>query len=192
MEQVLSPFSDTTSFLCPTESSSTFEQEELLLMERTGRFVTKEDVSPWPGKTFIIRSRSDGRVITLLDGKVLPIAMDGNMGSYYWTCVEVDMFLGFRNKASTTYLGHNGQGLVRATAPHHKQWEHFAAWKHPEGGWELLMTLDGKKLKLGFGKDGERLEASSGKKGDQWEFIEVAGWSISPGKLSRRMAAMES
>ncbi|KFY29347.1 hypothetical protein V493_02396 [Pseudogymnoascus sp. VKM F-4281 (FW-2241)] len=59
---------------------------------------------PWPGSTFIIRSVSSGRVITLLNGDV-ELSAPGGRGSIHWACVETNGWLGFQNLASGEFLG---------------------------------------------------------------------------------------
>ncbi|OWP00735.1 hypothetical protein B2J93_8426 [Marssonina coronariae] len=42
---------------------------------------------PWPGSTFIIRSVSSGRVVTLVEGRI-ELAPPGGRGSIHWACVQ--------------------------------------------------------------------------------------------------------
>src|SRR2546421_11330502 len=63
---------------------------------------------PWPGSTFIIRSVSSGKVLTLLDGQVV-LGLLGGRGSIHWECVETSGWLGFRNLVTGKFLGHDGK-----------------------------------------------------------------------------------
>ncbi|KAH8802619.1 hypothetical protein F5884DRAFT_802450 [Xylogone sp. PMI_703] len=63
------------------------------------------DVSPWPGKTYIIVD-DQNRAITLLNGNLRAekTHYEGHNGSSRWYCVEKNGWLGFRNTVSGTYL----------------------------------------------------------------------------------------
>ncbi|KAL1608052.1 hypothetical protein SLS60_002991 [Paraconiothyrium brasiliense] len=99
---------------------------------------------PQPGKIFIIRDRKSKLLLTLLNGTV-HLHPAGTLGSaYHWTCHERHGWLGFKNIAAGTYLGHGCGGVLQAIAPHHKGWEYFCTRDVPDGGYVLLMENWGK------------------------------------------------
>jgi hypothetical protein len=96
---------------------------------------------PWPGSTFIIRSVSCGKVITLLEGKIM-LAPLGGRGSIHWDCVETNGWLGFRNPITNRFLGHDGkrgrEGL-QCEAKEHQTFENFGVRRRPDGGYIMQM-----------------------------------------------------
>lgn len=132
------------------------------------------DATPYPGDVFIIRDRLQGRAITLIDGALKLLDDSSVTGNWYWACTERDIYLGFYNKASKCYIGHNGEGKVVATATKHQGWEDIVARRHPEGGYELLMTYKGKngKLILGIDEESQSLIATANE-AVKWEFTVV-------------------
>jgi hypothetical protein len=133
---------------------------------------------PQPNKTFLIRDKNSGQLLTLFDG-IVRLQPAGTLGSaYHWTCHEREGWLGFKNIAAGRYLGHDKQGILQAMAVHHQEWENFCARNMQEGGYVLLMTTRGKlwpvKMKL---EDGlQRLykaENALVQNGRLWEFVEV-------------------
>lgn len=94
---------------------------------------------PRPGLTFIIRSVSCGRVITLLDGQIV-LTQLGGRGSTHWACVETKGWHGFKNLASGKFLGHSIGGRLQCSAGRHLGWERFHVRQRREGDYVLLMT----------------------------------------------------
>ena len=131
---------------------------------------------PWPGSTFIIRSVSCGRVLTLINGQIT-LTEQGSRGSFYWVCVEAKGWLGFRNTVSGKFLGHNDKGMLRCSVDRHQGWENFCFRMRPEGGCVLLMTHWDRLWHVGFKKeDGKEKLAKIGdgaSDGIVWEFIKV-------------------
>lgn len=131
---------------------------------------------PGPGFTFIIRSVSCGRVITLLDGQIVLTQPDG-CGSIHWACVETKGWLGFQNLVSGKFLGHNIHGRLCCSAERHWGWERFEVRQRREGDYVLLMTNYedlwpvGIKVEQGVEYLAKINEGGSG--GIIWEFIEV-------------------
>lgn len=142
-----------------------------------GDAITSTSV-PWPGSTFIIRSVLTGRVLTLLDGKVV-LSPPGNRGCIRWKCVESKGWLGFRSATSGRFLGHNKNGRLCCVAERQQGWENFCVRMTPERSYVLLMTHFERLWKVGLRVegDGEKLvkmnsaEAEEGKV--EWDSIEV-------------------
>ncbi|KFZ15316.1 hypothetical protein V502_05685 [Pseudogymnoascus sp. VKM F-4520 (FW-2644)] len=129
---------------------------------------------PWPGSTFIIRSISSGRVITLLDGQIV-LAPPGGRGSIHWVCEETKGWLGFQNLASGRFLGHNMKGRLCCSVERHLGWENFCARGRPEGGYVLLMTYWESLWQVGSFIEGgvEKLGKIEGSDGIVWNFVKV-------------------
>ena len=131
---------------------------------------------PWPGSTFIIRSVSCGRVLTLIEGQITLTEQDSR-GSIYWECVETKGWLGFRNTVSGKFLGHDGKGRLNCSVERHQGWENFTYRMRPEGGCVLLMTHWERLWHVGFKKEqGEEKLAKIGdgaSDGIVWEFVKV-------------------
>ncbi|KAK6585506.1 hypothetical protein PZA11_002233 [Diplocarpon coronariae] len=131
---------------------------------------------PWPGSTFIIRSVSSGRVVTLVEGRI-ELAPPGGRGSIHWACVQKMGWLGFRNPVSGRYLGYCGNGKLRCEAGKQKGWEDFCVRLTPEGGYVLLMTHDEELWYVGSVNDHgmEKLAKVSERVKDAivWEFVKV-------------------
>jgi len=141
---------------------------------------------PSDGFTFVIRSISCGRVITLLEGKVVLAHPDGG-GSIHWACVETGGWFGFRNCASHNFLGYDENGRLCCSAKQKKNWENFHIGPTREGGYVLLMSHTGDHMKdFWYGRElwhvgakteqgGETLAkiGPGGTGGIRWEFIKV-------------------
>lgn len=131
---------------------------------------------PWPGSTFLIRSASSGRVITLLDGQIV-LARPGSRGSIHWACVESKGWLGFQNPVSGRFLGHDARGRLRCSADRQQGWENFCVRMRPDGGYVLLMTHFERLWHLGINLDQgmEKLAKieNGASDGIVWEFVKV-------------------
>lgn len=142
--------------------------------------------TPSDGSTFIIRSVSCGRVITLLYDKV-SLSYPDDRGSMHWECVETGGWFGFRNCVTGNFLGYDKDGTLCCSAKEQKNWENFHyRWK-PEGGFVLLMSHVGSHWKdLWYGRElwhvGVKMEngveklakmGPGGSGGLAWEFSEV-------------------
>jgi hypothetical protein len=138
---------------------------------------------PWPGRTFIIRSRFNGQVITFLNGDIV-LEKPGSLGTFRWRCVENNGWLGFRDPASANYMGHSkGEHLPACcTVNHHRDREYFSPRRLPDGGYVILALLDKTLVPIGV----HPLQAESGElqkvmirdwksEGIAWDFIEVQG-----------------
>lgn len=134
---------------------------------------------PSPGRTFIIQSRQDGKVITFLDGEVV-LDKIGGLGTFRWRCVEEKGWMGFKDPASALYLGYHEHGLLCCRAPHHKNNEYICPRLLPGGGWALLVRQSDHLRPLGVLSN----EADDTRKrkikiahwtseGIAWDFIEV-------------------
>ena len=132
------------------------------------------------GHTYVIRSVSCGRQLTLLNGDVL-LNQPASLGSVYWTCVESDGWLGFRNVASGKHLRHGGGGPGLHCSNHqHDKWERIQIRPHSgfNRGFTLLMEYFGGLKPVGtrMGQGVEILERlyEPGASGLSWIFLEVS------------------
>ncbi|KAL4739074.1 hypothetical protein BDV11DRAFT_170454 [Aspergillus similis] len=143
---------------------------------------------PLPGKKFIIREPKTGLLIALKRG-VLGLHSDPtkvydspgrsiahNNGSH-WRCIEnADLWLGFQNEVSGTYIGRDKQcKTFIAKADTHRSWEQFCVRQHPNGGHMLLVRHEGGFRAMRVGGEGGRLliVGSRGECGTAFEFIEL-------------------
>ncbi|KAF2106423.1 hypothetical protein BDV96DRAFT_507865 [Lophiotrema nucula] len=137
---------------------------------------------PWPGNTYIIRSKGTSHILTLLEGRP-QLLSPGHRGCIHWTCVEHAGFLGFRNVASGKYLGFDDKHFFCcAKDGRADSWEKFMVVARPDGGFVMLMTHGSNwtlwpvGMKHGKGGHGEeRLAKVDGgwEKGLVWEFVKV-------------------
>ncbi|USP74128.1 hypothetical protein yc1106_01402 [Curvularia clavata] len=134
---------------------------------------------PWPGRTFIIRSQENGKVITFLDGEVI-LDKPGGLGTFRWRCVEKEGWLGFRDPSSARYLGYDKEGWLRCAVKWHQDWEYICARKRPDGGYIPLVLVEMQLLPLGVRieetKDGaeDKVKIRNwDSEGIVWDFIEV-------------------
>lgn len=133
---------------------------------------TSSDAVPWAGETYMIRDRLHGRIITLEESNLRLETHISRTGGWHWVCVEKDGWLGFRNRVSGTYIGHNGKGKFYAKVTHHKDHEYFCARRHLDGGYLLLMRHGSKLWKMDIGEDGHELIETENE-GTVWEFVKV-------------------
>ncbi|KAG9193760.1 hypothetical protein G6011_03795 [Alternaria panax] len=139
-----------------------------------------ESSTPWPGRTYIIRSYESGQVITFLDGKIV-LDKPGGLGTFRWRCVEKKGWLGFRDPASARYLGYYQRGWIRCLVDHHQDWEYICPRKRPEGGYLLLALVKEELVPLGVqtqeSENGveQKVKVVKWDSGDiVWDFIEVS------------------
>ncbi|KAK4458621.1 hypothetical protein QBC42DRAFT_156663, partial [Cladorrhinum samala] len=122
---------------------------------------------PSPGQSFMITDRACEHALSLQNGNLKLISLAatnpfGTAGCWVWECVESNGWLGFKNWASGTYLGHNGSAQVLwAERKHHKGHEQFCV-RQVDGGYVLLMESWGKLGKVG---------AAIHKDGPQWKVV---------------------
>ncbi|KAK5990132.1 hypothetical protein PT974_08398 [Cladobotryum mycophilum] len=128
----------------------------------TPRRLAESDHFPSAGKTFIISSQ-DGKVITLLNGKLL--AADGYAfgGGWLWKCNNNRNWYEFRNTASGALLT--------------REKKRFAA-SHEDGGYMFLSKFDDELLQMTIGEDGKSLVAVEDG-GVSWNFIAVDHLAVS-------------
>ncbi|RMZ73904.1 major facilitator superfamily transporter multidrug resistance [Pyrenophora seminiperda CCB06] len=134
---------------------------------------------PWPGRTFIIRSRANGLVITFLDGQVI-LDKPGGLGTFRWRCVEEKGWLGFKDPASALYLGCDKWPWLRCAVPHHRKCEFITPRMRPDGGC-VLLACHGESLQPLGVHAGETDKGGVTKvkvtdwdaEGIVWDFIEV-------------------
>ncbi|UNI22191.1 hypothetical protein JDV02_008102 [Purpureocillium takamizusanense] len=134
--------------------------------------VSSRDAVPWPGDTFMIRERRNGRVLALADGQLCLEADISQAGNCHWLCVENNGWLGFRETELKRYLGHDFWWNFTADASRHDQYQYFQARRHPDGGYLLLAPRLGDLVQVTVGKDGNGLVTTKAD-GVTWEFMEV-------------------
>lgn len=133
---------------------------------------------PCAGFTFVIRSASCGRLLTLLDGGQVVLAQPSHSGMTHWECVETDGWLGFRNTITRNFLGHGGwNNTLQCSKRNHNWWEMFQAQHRREGGYVLLMSHWALAFPVGLkpehGLDKLAKINPRWTKGLVWEFEEV-------------------
>lgn len=134
---------------------------------------------PWPGSTFILRCTNSGRLLTLLDGKII-LAKPGSPGSFHWECMEYKGWLAFRSRISGRFLGHNKNGRLVCTSDKQQSWENFTVRPTPQGSYLLFMTHHERLWRVGLRMDGDEEKLFKMKAADaleaqiEWDFIKVA------------------
>ncbi|TEY61134.1 hypothetical protein BOTCAL_0174g00160 [Botryotinia calthae] len=127
---------------------------------------------PYAGKTFMIRDRNHGGVITLKEGVLQVSPNIPQAGGCHWACVERDGWFGFRNCVSGQLFGHDNEGKFHCKVSHHQSHESFCTRAHPSGGHLLLMLHLEIFRQMVIGNDGTELVETDGE-GTAWDFIEV-------------------
>ncbi|KAK9775844.1 putative Fascin domain-containing protein [Seiridium cardinale] len=112
-----------------------------------------------PGSTYIILERQSLRAITLTkDGLCLKDMQEGQDSSNRWLCVERSGWLGLQDPKSGKYMGHNGNGSVRAVATDFHAWECITTRDRPGGVYQLLVPHWWETLRtIVVAEDGESL-----------------------------------
>ncbi|OQD80392.1 hypothetical protein PENANT_c036G03790 [Penicillium antarcticum] len=95
---------------------------------------------PSEGRLFIIRDPNTELVIGLNEGILTLVPeRNGYVCGIYWLCVESEnMWLGFRNAISGTYIGHDNKRKFIADKKWHRGHESFCVRQHPDGGHVML------------------------------------------------------
>jgi hypothetical protein len=96
-----------------------------------------ENAPPHPGNTYAINKKGSDSVVTI-NGTNVAIRHWEGLETQKWECVEKNGWLGFVSHASTihnrgAYLGHDGNGGLICSVPHHDSWEYFQVVLHDEG-----------------------------------------------------------
>jgi len=147
-----------------------------------GRFSVEQGMEsvPWPGRTYMIRSRASDRILAREHGHlVLKEAADLATCGWHWACVEHhEGWLGFRETSSGVYLGRDNHGGFRAWATEHNGWEQFDARRHPDGGYQLLSIIWWDRKRMAADRETQRVVelAESGDKvgaAARWDFAQV-------------------
>lgn len=132
------------------------------------------------GHTYVIRSISCGRQLTLLNGAVI-LSQPASLGSIYWTCIESDGWLGLRNVASGKLLRHGGGRPGLYCSNHqHNMWERIQVrpQEMSNRGYTLLMEYWGGLKPVGIKMEHgvEILDRlfEPGTHGLSWIFLEVS------------------
>lgn len=135
--------------------------------------------TPSPGHIFIIRSRTEGKVITFLNGKII-LDTPGGLGIYKWRCVQKNGWLGFQDPASAKYLGYDDAEWLQCVADKQDKREYMCPRKRAEGGYVLLALLGDQLYPLGV-RSNQTVESLELKvkvrdwdmEGIAWDFIAV-------------------
>lgn len=145
-------------------------------------------VAPRAGSTFIIRDPRSKLVVTLNEGwlgmapgeREDAIVNPYNGRGSHWCCVENnERWLGFKNKVSGTFIGHdnrkNEHWRFIATVDQHRDWEFFCVRQHPDGGHELLVKHNNgfRAMTVGGADNKNLMVAGEGRSGTRWEFLEI-------------------
>ncbi|KAL7950525.1 hypothetical protein V8C42DRAFT_306782 [Trichoderma barbatum] len=132
---------------------------------------------PKDKKAVMIRERQEPRrMIALLSGQVRlmdPKYMTYGVG-WQWICVKKNGWYVFRNTASGTCLGHNGQNKIYAVDKPWKTSQFFMVERHNDGGYIPLMRHGEELWQIAVSEDGTSLVELAPDKGTgtAWEFIE--------------------
>jgi len=171
------PSNDHTVADTPTHTSDTVPGPK-----PEGNFSVEQGIEsvPWPGRTFMIRTRTSDRILAREGGNlVLKEAAELAPCGWRWTCVEhPEGWLGFRETSSGVYLGRDNQGGFRARATHHKAWELFDARRHPDGGYQLLSNHWWNRQRMAVDMETQRVVEIAGP-GDtvgaaaRWDFVQI-------------------
>ncbi|KAI4859209.1 hypothetical protein F4820DRAFT_177407 [Hypoxylon rubiginosum] len=143
-------------------SDNSIDDLQSMTSQNDGRI----DTPPYPGRTFAIRERESGRLITLIDGDIRLEYCTGEQGGWHWRCAEDKGWLTFRSPVSGQYIGGNA---IR---------QRFCAREHSQGGYELLSRRDDELVKIHIGKDNRSLIRRAGGE-TLWDFEEVVSARLS-------------
>lgn len=170
-EDVMSIMSESTQLNTPSASSALTARNADVRDDNTSSV-------PCGGSIFIIRSKSDGKVITLLGGKII-LDKPGSLGTYRWKCVETKGWWGFQDPASAMYMGYGEKGVLHCSASRHQGWEYMIIRHISEGGYTILMPTNDREDLLPLGPHGYqgvqtvRLAKTMVDEHLGWEFIKV-------------------
>lgn len=115
-------------------------------------------------------------VITLTDGQLQLEKGLRPGGGWVWKCIQTRGWFGFRNSVSGTYIGHDNNGNIKATAFYHKGWEFLSPpQKQPAGGYLLHVGRWGNLHPLAIKRKGSDsfslIEREDN--GTAWEFVRL-------------------
>ncbi|KAL0468215.1 hypothetical protein QR685DRAFT_564402 [Neurospora intermedia] len=158
---------------------------------------------PQPNQNFILLEALTGRALTLIDGNLRLVHVPDpdlisltdrkaadpylfpNSGAeqpcivkgqcnWHWHCVETAGWLGFRNAASGTYLGHDMWQNIIARVYKHQGWEFMTVRPALERkGWYLMVTHWEKLHKINYLEGPGVFKAENPMEGTVWEFVKV-------------------
>ncbi|KAI1397098.1 hypothetical protein F4819DRAFT_473162 [Hypoxylon fuscum] len=148
-------------------------QEQTQLHESSENWLgARRDGAPYAGGVFFIRERSTGRVVTAIDSYVFLQEAIEQPGFQYWVCEQAVNWLSFYNPVSGRYIGHDGNGNIRAQHSEAGLSECFSIQKHYQGGFTILMNHNRELRKIATGEDNCSLVATIGD-GTLWDFEAV-------------------
>ncbi|TVY33078.1 hypothetical protein LOCC1_G008502 [Lachnellula occidentalis] len=171
---------DNVTSFSETDSSTAYTPPSSVAEATLDALDPLKHFAPSPGptnSTFIIRCRSSGHVLTLLNGAIL-LAPPGGRATIHWTCVETKGWLGFQNYTSGKFLGYGEKhGLLRCVADRQQEWESFCVRLRPDGGYVLLMTDWERLLHVGMkmvgGVEALAKVGEGAESGIAWGFVKV-------------------
>lgn len=187
----------------PTSPSSTRSQKSKPRRPPSPSSRYTRHADPQPNQSFILLEASTGRALTLIDGNLrlvhVPdpdlISLTNQKGAdpylfpnsrakqpcivkgqcnWHWHCVENAGWLGFRNAASGTFLGHDMWQNIIARVYKHQGWEFMTVRPALERkGWYLMVTHWEKLHKINYLEGPGVFEAKNPMEGTVWEFVRV-------------------
>ncbi|KAK5659062.1 hypothetical protein OQA88_1150 [Cercophora sp. LCS_1] len=125
--------------------------------------------------TFLIIERLSGKAVTYApDGRLaLQDVVEANRSAIQWLCVEKAGYLGLQNTKSGRYIGHNGNGLMQASATRFNGWEFITTRDQPGGGYKILVPHWFTLRTVVVSEDGKSLIARD-HGNTLWDFIQIS------------------
>jgi hypothetical protein len=128
------------------------------------------------GNKFLIVERLSGKAIAPKGNGGLCLQDLGEAGKadHSWLCIESEGYLALLNPKTGRYIGHNGEGVMQASATKFGAWECITTRDQPGGGYKLLVPHWWRSLRtVVVAEDGKTLVTRD--HGDTlWDFIQVA------------------
>ncbi len=165
------------SFTPATELEGDVSTRVWLELARVVR--TNHTHDPTPGDTVIIVDKTYARVLACHPGGHLILdditEYDDKQAipeRWQWLCTQTDNFIGFRNLAQDSFLGHDLWWNFAAQVTEQKGWEHFVLTKH-QNGYYIQSPFWWSLSPLSARSDGAGIEAVKSD-GTLWGFIRVS------------------
>ncbi|KAK5990133.1 hypothetical protein PT974_08399 [Cladobotryum mycophilum] len=155
--------------MTPTQSELSYANDRGVDIATSERPADKE-YFPSAGKTFIISSRVNNQILTLLDGELEVFDGYAFGGSWLWRCFKSDNWYKFYNTASGRRLCYDGRSFLAPTWD--EEWQQFTAHRHENGGYVLLVKCEQRLVQMGVGSIDNTLIGVDDE-GVAWDFIEV-------------------
>ncbi|EGX96962.1 hypothetical protein CCM_01621 [Cordyceps militaris CM01] len=140
---------------------------------------TNDTHDPTPGDTVLIVDKTYARVLACHPGRHLLLdditEYDNTQAvpeRWTWLCTQSDNFIGFRNLAEDSFLGHDLWWNIAAQGTAQKGWEHFVLTKQRDG-YHIKSPFWGSLKPLAARLDGAGIEAGQ-PDGTLWAFVRVS------------------